>query len=1815
MQRKARIWLLIVSFVAAWVAAPAAALPPFGPEINTWCTQNGGTPAAPWAPNDCGFCHQPGFFDSDPNHQVFPNAQEYLAGASGTPNFSFFCPVASNGPPTLSPIAPKMVTEGQPLIFSLQATDPDGDNLSFSSPDAPVNATLTDNGNGTATFSFTPQFGQAGNFGITFVVTDDGVPSASAVQVVDLLVLAANRLPVLAPIGNQSVAEGALLNLSVSASDPDTGPLALSAVGVPAGATFADLGNGTGTFSWTPGFEDAGNHNVTFSVADDAGPPGTDSETITISVGDVNRPPTLAAIGARVASEGVATSIPLQAADPDADPVQFVAANLPAGALLNDAGNGTGSIDWTPAFGQEGVHSITVTANDDGNQIGSDSETFTITVGDVNRPPLLAPIGAKQGSEGAALSFGVTATDPDGDAMVLSTGGLPPGATFTDIGNGTGQFSWTPAFGTANNYTLTFSVTDAGVPAASDTEEVTITIGDVNRPPVLAPIGTRSVNEGQTLQVLITGADPDGDGLTLAAANTPPGSSFADNGDGTASFAWTPNYSDEGNVDVTFLVHDNGNPMASDSEAVTITVGDVNRPPVLAPVGNRNVDPGQTLAFTVTASDPDGDPLTLSSQDLPGGATFVDNGDGSADFSYTPAGGAGVNYTTTISATDGGAPSETDRETITISVGAANRPPVLAPIGNRVLEAQVLFELVVTASDVDCETLSFRVDGLPASATFMDKANGTGVIRWTPTAADRGDFVISVSVTDAGKPAENDSETLTLSVAEANGAGFHMRRANWFPRFGGNLVVAGRGAIPRQPVEIRDADTGQVLGRIRANRNGGFKFGRCGRRNARACLLPFQAPCAITAHAGDLQTAPMVVANAPAACGAAGEALLRVKARVHKRTRGRGSLLADQHGPPRFIPDEGACNALTDRLSPKQLAVCLDQAARNAMGPMARHGIAVRGDHAPPRTEIKILDASNRLVIGNARTSQRGRFRWIGTGMMPPCQIFVRIADENHGPFDVYRRDGVELRESCLANGVPVDPNVPPVVDPPAPAAPDPNAPPAAPDPNADPNVPDPNADPNAPDAGLPDPNAPTGGAPGLVPLPPDVPEVPADPNDPPEPEEGAPPNGKPADPAGGNGGAVPPTPVPPPLPAPIPVPVPAPAPVPAPPAPTPPTPNPPAPPAPGVPTSMEGFQQTVYPLTRANCTACHAGFGPGSPSIASEDLTTAHSAVVDSQKVNLANPFASRLVQRLVTDGHYCWSGDCDADGEEMRSAIAMWATLIGATGAGGPVGNAAQGETVRVALADGNSGAARRVDDALVARFDFLEGTGDVTHDSSGMAPALDLEVTGMEWIPGGGLQNVSGRAAASQMASRKLYDRIAAAGGSGQYTIEAWVTPENDSQQGPARLITYSRDTGQRNFTMGQTRESYVFRNRSRASGIGSNGTPELVTADPDLQLAQQHVVMTFDAANGRRIYVDGQYTEDLDSFGGAALSNWNAEFRFALGNELTNNRLWKGIFHFVAIHERALTPAEIGTNYNAGVGKRTTLSFDIAQFTGVAGAALEVEVRELDASSYLVSAPIYRGPNLPSPISIRDMRVLVNGVAPAAGQAFRQLDTTVQTDGTEIGQGGSVIGVDQGEATDQLSLRFGRLGGYDDTTPPAAPLPYIGGFTGEVRPDVGIRPFAQMNLTMARLTGVDPSTRNVERTYEELQQQLPNSSDVRSFVSAQQMAIFKLSVEYCDELVDTSSLRTALFGGFEFSRPVPTAFSSAAKKQQVADALIQNFVGDVTSQPAAADLQPLVVNLIDTLTQGCDAGTCPSSQTRTVVKAACSAVLSSAAVTLY
>lgn len=203
------------------------------------------------------------------------------------------------------------------------------------------------------------------------------------------------------------------------------------------------------------------------------------------------------------------------------------------------------------------------------NEASVEFASNEITIGALNQPPTLATIGAQTVDEMQTLAFTVTAADPDLTVPSLSTSTLPTNATFVDNGSGEGSFSFTPSFDQAGTINVTFYATDG---LATDSEVVAIEVINVNRPPVLAGIGSQTVAEGSVLNVPVTASDPDGGTLELSAGDLPENALFVDNTDGSGDFSFMPGFLQAGEYDVWFRVFDDA--LEGDSELVHITVTD-----------------------------------------------------------------------------------------------------------------------------------------------------------------------------------------------------------------------------------------------------------------------------------------------------------------------------------------------------------------------------------------------------------------------------------------------------------------------------------------------------------------------------------------------------------------------------------------------------------------------------------------------------------------------------------------------------------------------------------------------------------------------------------------------------------------------------------------------------------------------------------------------------------------------------------------------------------------------------------------------------------------------------------------------------------------------------------------------------------------------------------------------------------------------------------------------------------------------------------------------------------------------------------------
>ncbi len=221
------------------------------------------------------------------------------------------------------------------------------------------------------------------------------------------------------------------------------------------------------------------------------------------------------------------------------------------------------------------------------------------------------------------------------------------------------------------------------------------------------------------------------------------------------------------------------------------------------------------------------------------------------------------------------------------------------------------------------------------------------------------------------------------------------------------------------------------------------------------------------------------------------------------------------------------------------------------------------------------------------------------------------------------------------------------------------------------------------------------------------------------------------------------------------------------------------------------------------------------------------------------------------------------------------------------------------------------RRIGDGLVALYDFSATSGPVVSDRSGVGEPLDLQVTD--------LRGVSRREGALEVRGKTLIwssgpanKIIEAVRRSGELSIEAWVRPANAKQEGPARIVTLSKNTSERNFTLGQERDRFDV--RLRATKTSGNGMPSISSPSRSLNSQIMHVVYTRDRDGRARIYINGRPAADGQVNGD--LTGWDRSHRFALANEMTADRPWQGTYFLVAVYSRALAAGEIAEHFKAG-----------------------------------------------------------------------------------------------------------------------------------------------------------------------------------------------------------------------------------------------------------------------------------------------------------
>lgn len=671
-------------------------------------------------------------------------------------------PPASNRAPQITSTAVTTALVGRPYAYEIRASDPDGDSLSYSLTGAPAGMTIQASG---GSISWTPSSAQVGSQAVSVRVTDPA--GAAATQDFSIAVQVVNTAPTITSSPATAAVAGANYRYDVGATDPEGDTLSFALTQAPTGMAI----DANGRITWTPAAGQQGAHGVALRVQDPAGLSATQSYTVTVTVG--NAAPQITSAPITAATVGAAYAYDVNASDPNGDTLAYSLTQAPAGMSINAA---SGVVAWTPSAGQAGSHPVAVRVADPGGLTAT--QAFTVLA---NGGPHITTTAPTSAPVGAVFQYDADATDPNGDTLTYSLAQAPGGMT---IHAGTGLVRWTPAAAQTGSHAVTVRVADpAGLTATQ-----TFTLVVPNAPPVITTTAITTAGVGVTYAYDVNATDLNGDTLAYSLTQSPSGMSI-----NTASglINWVPLSGQVGNHAVTVRVADPAG--LATTQSFTVVAGGGTRIDLATPA-SYNANAGAAVGITLNWGRV---PMALNYQQFMHLVNAAGQSWSVDDHMTTSATWTAGNFTQTRTIT---VPASLPSGTYDIRVGLSggnpwldlvlatgagvtdpgtdrryrvgsitvfgNEPPQITSAAITTASVSVPYAYDVNATDPNAgDVLTYSLTLAPAGMTINASS---GLIAWTPTAAQAGNQSVSVRVADPQGQAA--TQTFAVNVAPLNGS-------------------------------------------------------------------------------------------------------------------------------------------------------------------------------------------------------------------------------------------------------------------------------------------------------------------------------------------------------------------------------------------------------------------------------------------------------------------------------------------------------------------------------------------------------------------------------------------------------------------------------------------------------------------------------------------------------------------------------------------------------------------------------------------------------------------------------------------------------------------------------------------------------------------------------------------------------------------------------------------------------------------------------------------------------------------------------------
>ena len=620
------------------------------------------------------------------------------------------------------------------------SSDPDGNTITFSWT-APSGITLSSATASKPTF-VAPEVATNTNFTFSLVV-NDGTANSPADQVT-ITVLRNNLEPVANAGPDQSVNEGTTVALNGLASSDPNGDILSYFWTAPSGITLSSSSSSQPSFL-AP--EVAASTNFTFTLVVNDGIVNSSEDQVVITVNNVNKAPVAnAGPDQSVTESTICTLDGSSSLDPDGDAISYLW-TAPSGIILSSATAARPTF-LAPDVSSNTNFTFALIVND--GQLNSSPDQITVTVRQDNKIPTSNAGPDQSVNEGTTVALnGSASSDPDSDPLSYFWT-APTGITLSSSTAANPTFV-APEVNVNTNYTFTLVVNDGT--ANSLTDQVTITVIQVNKPPIANSGSDQSVTEGTTVTLDGTGSsDPDGQQLTYswtAPSGVILSSTSASKPTFVAPSVTTP-------TAFTFLLVVNDGVANSPADQVTITVRRGNQTPIANAGPDQSVAERAPVTLDGTASsDPDGNALTYLWV-TPSGITLSSPTSSKPTFT-APEVTQDTPYTFSLIVNDGTINSLADQVLVTV-LNVDRAPYVKDPIKNFSVNQGSLPKVVdlktIFADDDSGDILNYQVSANSNNAIVSTIITEHYLILSFST-GNNGTSEVEISATSNGKTAKS----------------------------------------------------------------------------------------------------------------------------------------------------------------------------------------------------------------------------------------------------------------------------------------------------------------------------------------------------------------------------------------------------------------------------------------------------------------------------------------------------------------------------------------------------------------------------------------------------------------------------------------------------------------------------------------------------------------------------------------------------------------------------------------------------------------------------------------------------------------------------------------------------------------------------------------------------------------------------------------------------------------------------------------------------------------------------------------------------